>query len=361
MLISDDLVFITGATGFVGSSTLLHLLGAGYRVRAAVRSKAEIASILAQPQIQALSPGPRLTFAVVPDITVAGAYDDAIEEATHAIHIASPTPSGGEVIPPEQHIPHFFSPAAWGTLNMLEAANKAGTVRRVVITSSIMALAPLEEVEGTQPRSPEAAITPKDRTASTLGPWKSTFAAYAASKVSALREAETWLENEKHGFDVVHLFPGFVLGRNESATTAAEAMRCTNSLLLGLLLGGQFGPRLGFAVHIDDVSRAHVEALNPQLPGNRGFILGQPVWWDDAIDIAKRVCPDAFESRMFVDDGSVVTTHLPVDTSETEVAFGFKLANLEDMVKSVLGQFLTLRAAEGAQGASTGVYGDMSA
>lgn len=344
MVSSNDLVLITGGTGFVGSCTLLRLLKAGYRVRAAVRSEAKIESVLARPQIQAaLNPGSRLTFVIVPDITAPGAYDDAVEGVTHIIHIASPLASGGNAVPLHLHNQHFIQPAVRGTLNLLEAANYAGTVRRVVITSSFVALVPMDELDGTRKRDPRRPVSPDDRIPFAPGPYQSEFAAYAASKVAALQQAEAWIERERPPFDVVHLHPGFVLGRNDTATTTGQAMQGTNSVVLALLLGKRFGPYVGATVYANDVARAHVAALDPRVFGNQSYILSQPARWDDAIGIAQRAFPDALKTKLLVKGGSVTTTYLPMDASLTEETFGFRFASYERQVKSVVDQFLELR------------------
>ncbi|KAK4184905.1 hypothetical protein QBC35DRAFT_504880 [Podospora australis] len=343
MVSSKDLVLITGATGHVGSCTLLHLLRQGYRVRAAVRSTAKAAAVLARPQIQALNPGSRLTFTIVPDITAPGAYDEAVEGTTHIIHIASPLASAGNGIPLDQHDAHFIQPAVRGTLNMLEAANLGGTVRRVVITSSFIALVPMEELNGTRRRDPSKAVGPNDRIPLAPGPYESEFAAYAASKVAALQQAEAWMERERPPFDVVHLHPGFVLGRNDTATSVGQFMHSTNSVVLALLLGKRFGPFAGATVHAQDVARAHVSALDPTVFGNQSYILSQSAWWNDAVAIAKREFPEAFEKKFLVTGGSVITTDLPIDASLTEETFGFKFASYKEQVKSVVEHYLELR------------------
>lgn len=339
---SRDLVLITGATGHVGSCTLLHLLENGHHVRAAVRSEAKRDSVLARPQIQALNPGPRLEFVIVPDITVPGAYDIAAEGCTHIIHIASPLATGDSV-PPEKHDEFFIRPAVQGTINLLEAAQFAGTVRRVVITSSIVALVPVEEMEGTTPRSPVEPVSPMDRIPFQPGPYKDTFSAYAASKVASLHHAEAWMARERPAFDAVYLHPGFVLGRNDTAESPAEAMQGTNSVVLALLLGKKFGPYAGATVYAEDVARAHLASLDPTVLGNQGYILSQPARWNEARSIVRKEYPEAVKRKLLVTGGSVKTILLPVDTSLTEETFGFKFTPYEEQVKSVVGQFLELR------------------
>ena len=299
--------------------------------------------MLDRPEVQALNPGSRLSFVIVPDITAPGAYDHAVDGITHMIHIASPLATGDNNVKPHQHEAHFIQPAIRGTLNLLEAANLCGTVRRVVITSSIVALVPCEEMEGTRHRSSRRAVKPTDRIPLVPGPYHSEFAAYAASKVAALHEAESWMERERPAFDVVHLHPGFVLGRNDSATTWTQAMQGTNGLVLALLLGKRFGPYAGATVHADDVARVHVASLDPTVLGNQSYILSRQARWNDAKEIARREFPEAFKKRMLFNGGSVKTIDVPIDSSLTEETFGFRFASYEEQVKSTVSQFLDLR------------------
>lgn len=342
MRYSKDLVLITGATGHVGSCTLLHLLRAGYHVRAAVRSEAKIAAVLARPQIRALNPGPRLSFTIVPDITTPGAYDKAVEGVTHVIHIASPLATGDRV-PLDQHEEYFIQPAVRGTLNLLEASDLVGTVRRVVITSSIVALVPVEELEGTRKRDPRNPVQPSDRIPFMPGPYHSEFAAYAASKVASLHHAEAWIERERPAFDAVYLHPGFVLGPNDAITTPAQAMQGTNAVVLALLRGKKFGPYAGATVHADDVARAHVLSLDPTVLGNQSYILSQPARWNDAREVARREFGDAIKSRQLAMGGSVKTHPVPMDASLTEETFGFQFIGYDEQVRSTVRQFLDLR------------------
>jgi len=339
---SRDLVLITGATGHIGSCTLLHLLRHGYHVRAVVRSEAKIAAVLSRPQIHELNPGSRLTFALVPDISVPGAYDQAVEGVTHIIHLASPIATG-DSIPGDLHENFFIRPAVQGTINLLKAADMVGTVRRVVITSSIVALIPYAEMEGLTKRNPLYPISANDRIPFVPGPYESTFAAYAASKVAALHHAEAWMARERPAFDVVYLHPGFVLGRNDNATSHRQVMQGTNSVVLALLLGKRFGPYPGITVHVEDVAKAHVKSLAPSVAGNQSYILGRSSRWNEAREITRRCYPEAIKRKMFVMGGGVKTTRIPVDTSLTEATFKIDFVSYEEQVKSIVNQYLELR------------------
>ncbi|KAI9768499.1 MAG: hypothetical protein M1840_004909 [Geoglossum simile] len=346
---ASTLVLITGATGHVGFRTLIHALSAGYTVRAAVRSQTKANTILSHPHIQSLNPGSRLTFAIVPDIVAPFAYDKATTGVHYIIHIASPLTANYEVALIDQDA-HYIQPAVRGTLGMLEAARKSGTVRRVVVTSSIVALVSIPQMEGLERL--DRPVQPTDRVPFTPGPYENEFAAYAASKVASLQAAESWMWTNRPSFDVVYLHPSFVEGRNDLATNMRGALTGTNALILGIMLGKQFGTYAGATVHNEDVARVHVQALNPEIPGNRSYILSQPTRWNDAKDIARRTFPEAVQKRTLPNCGSTITHELAVDASLTERTFGFTHLGYEEQVKSVVEHYLEMRA-RGSKGFHT--------
>lgn len=342
------LVLITGANGHIGFRVLIHALRAGYAVRAAVRSEAKAALILSRPQIQALQPGSRLAFVIVPDITAPNAYTEAVQGVDMVIHVASPLMKGHSV-PLSQHQEYFIEPARRGTLALLEAARQTPSMRRVVITSSIVALAPIAHLEGTEKRT--RPIGPDDRTPFVEGPYESEFAAYTASKVAALEAAESWMRRERPRFDLVHLHPSFVLGRNDMATSAAEAMRGSNGVVIAMLLGKKFGARPGASVHVEDVARAHVRALDASsVPGDRSYVLSRPAEWHRAVDVARRDFAPMMKRRLLVATGSVESVPLDVDTRLTDAALGGgSFLSFETQVRSLVRQFAELRSAPAAR------------
>ncbi len=84
-----------------------------------------------------LAPGSRLQFTFVPDILADGAYDEAVKDVKYIIHIASPIAKETE-----DYERDVIQPAVKGTTNILKSALKAPTVKRIVITSSILAVIP---------------------------------------------------------------------------------------------------------------------------------------------------------------------------------------------------------------------------
>jgi nucleoside-diphosphate-sugar epimerase len=341
----SNLVFITGGTGHIGFRVIVDTLKAGYSVRAAVRSQEKANKILLTPSIKALDSGPRLEFVTIPNLLVDGAYDEAIKGATYAIHVASPIEerhSEGA-----SYAETLVEPAIRGTLNMLEAAKQTGTIRRVVITSSIEAIVP----ENVFMSGSATIFNEKNRTPSVPGPYHNTADAYSAGKIAALNGTEAWIAREKDAikFDVVNIFPGFVLGRNEFITSASDAIRGTNKVVLGPVTGLDVGATPGFSVHLQDVAMAHVKSLNPEVPGNRGYLLIsgglEGTRWEDMFEVVERHFSEAVKVGDIPNSGKISSIPLKIDTSETEKALGFRHRSFEEQVKDVVGHYLELKEA----------------
>jgi nucleoside-diphosphate-sugar epimerase len=336
-----NLVLITGVTGHIGFRTLIQALEAGYWVRAAVRSHSKAQTILSNPKIQALNAGLRLTFTIVPNLACLSAYDEAVEGCRFIIHIASPLMMG-KLPPGKDEHAYFIRPAVRGTLGMLKAAKKCGTVRRVVITSSLVAIVPLAQLTGAE--WTDRAVQPTDRIPFVEGPYESEFAAYAASKVAALSAAENWMRTQNPKFDVVHLHPSFVQGRNDLAAHTRDAMKGTNSIILGMALGKKMGSIASASVHNDDVARVHVQTLDSQIPGNQSYILSQDTNWDDVRSIVDAEFPEAVKARILPNSGQSETHELIIDASLTEKIFDFQHVGLYEQVQSVVGHYLELKS-----------------
>jgi FlaA1/EpsC-like NDP-sugar epimerase len=132
---SQPLIFITGATGFIGSHVVQQTLAAGYKVRLSVRKEAQIDGIRNLFSEHVVN----LDFAVISDFTIPGAFDKALENVTYIFHLASPMPGKGS-----DFETGYLNPAVQGTIALLDAAKKVDTVKRVVIVSSLLALVPLD-------------------------------------------------------------------------------------------------------------------------------------------------------------------------------------------------------------------------
>ncbi|TKA67543.1 hypothetical protein B0A49_07626 [Cryomyces minteri] len=343
--VSGDVVLITGATGHIGFIVLQLALKAGYSVRAAVRSQEKADSLSSSPLIKALEPASRLSFVIVPDLSAPSAYDEAAQGAKYVIHLASPIPMKGYTAP-EDCERVFVIPAIKGTLEMLEAAKRSGTVQRVVITSSVIALMTFKDFSQ---GGNAATFTADSRVPTPPNLYSGDFEAYAASKVAALNESEAWMARETLAFDLVNIMPSFVFGRNNLVTDVKDVVSGSNSALLSFLLGNKAeSPLGGHSVHVDDVARTHLLALNPNVGGNQSFVTSAQtpngMVWEDAFKFVAVHFPAAVAGGTLPCNGSQPTYDQKVDSSKTEEVFGFKHQSYEEQVKSAVGHYLELAA-----------------
>ena len=132
----QQLVLVTGGTGFLGGWTIATAFQHGFRVRTTVRSlkrKDELRQMIKNagtPSEQVES----LEF-VQADLTSSEGWTEACKDCDYVLHVASPFPAG-----PPKHEDDLIIPARDGTLRVLKAAKQAGTVKRVVVTSSFAAI-----------------------------------------------------------------------------------------------------------------------------------------------------------------------------------------------------------------------------
>jgi dihydroflavonol-4-reductase len=236
-----DLVVLTGITGFVAKHIAVKLLNAGYAVRGTLRDLSREGEVRAA--IAPHADTAKLSFAAL-DLNRDDGWIAAMQGASALMHTASPFP----IVAPA-HPDDLIRPAVQGTLRALSAARAAG-IRRIIVTSSIVALVDSRHrgvMDETHWCDVEAIGT----------------SAYTKSKTSAERAA--WNYCTQHGMDLTTINPGFIIGPpldshyGSSISVIARLLRGRDPML----------PNIGFAmVDVRDVAEAHVRAL--QRPNTAG-------------------------------------------------------------------------------------------
>lgn len=250
-------VLVTGATGFIAGHCVEELLTHGYAVRGTVRNLAT--ADVAHLHALARRTGGSLEL-VEARLDAEAGWAEAVDGCAYVWHLASPNPP--EATRNEDEV---IRPAVDGTLHVLRAAAASGTVRRVVLTSSIDAIT--HGHDRTQPRvRTEADWSEVDRSAP-----------YPKSKVYAERAAWEFVRDQE--LELVTINPGLVLG------PLMRAQRTTSIEVVRFLLARETPavPRLGFAVvDVRDVARAHRLAMElPEAAGNRYICAGEHLWMGD--------------------------------------------------------------------------------
>jgi nucleoside-diphosphate-sugar epimerase len=129
----------------IGFRILVQLLEAGYNVRAASRNQAGFERLSSLSQVASFKT--QLSSVVVPDITVPGAYDEAVKGVKYIIHVASPLAGKNAGTDYEASM---IRPAIQGTVGILESASKTTGIARVVITASVASLASTPRLQSGQ-------------------------------------------------------------------------------------------------------------------------------------------------------------------------------------------------------------------
>lgn len=315
---AGELVLLTGGTGFLGCAILVDLLKSGYRVRVAARSQAKIDRVLAAPSISALDPPTtQLMFVIVPDMTAIGAYDDTVQGVDFIIHAAAPVSIGEGPAPQKDQLEEFFvKTSVKGNLGILKSAKEKGkTVKRIIMTSSTVAIAPTDVyVTG---KGSEVVRGPETRVDVPAPPYDSELHAYCVGKAASLNASEEFIRDNATSFDLISIIPSWIFGKDELVTDTKDIRSgSTHALINGLLTGNQGVAAVGNAVLCADVARAHVRALDPNIKGNQSFLLNTEVKWEDTIPIAKAYFPDAFKSGLFREGAPQPTIPLKWDSSK---------------------------------------------
>ena len=128
----DELVLVTGATGYLASHVIKQLLERGHRVRGTVRDLGNTKKC--EPIRQLVADCKHPIELVEANLTDENAWSASVAGCAYVIHTASPIPS---TLPDDEN--ELIVPAVNGVLNVLKAAEEHN-VKRVVLTSSITAI-----------------------------------------------------------------------------------------------------------------------------------------------------------------------------------------------------------------------------
>jgi nucleoside-diphosphate-sugar epimerase len=118
----------------------MYALKTGYRVRAIVRRHDAIDTIKSGPSVQPYLNLNLIEYAIVPDNTVQDAYDEPLVGVDYVVHIAGAWPMPH--LHPDNDIYHPFITS---TKSLISAAQKSGTVKRMVFTQAGAGLVDAED------------------------------------------------------------------------------------------------------------------------------------------------------------------------------------------------------------------------
>lgn len=265
-------VLVTGATGYVAGWIVKRLLEEGVTVHAAVRNPNDRSKVRHLDELAAKLPGTIRYFKA--DLLDQGSFAEAMAGCRIVFHTASPFTLN--IQDPQKEL---VDPALLGTRNVLETANRIGSVKRVVLTSSCAAI-----------YGDNADINATPGGVFTEEVWNSSsslaHAPYSYSKAVAEREA--WeIAGRQSGWELVVVNPSLVIGPGVNPYGTSESFNIVRQMGDGRMKAGV--PDLGLgAVDVRDLAEAHLRAAYlPQAKG-RHIISGHNT---SLLGIAKALLP----------------------------------------------------------------------
>jgi len=264
IMITNKPICVTGASGFIASYVIRELLDNGYTVRATVRGLTKGNNY---EYLTSLSGAAERLELVQGELLTEGSYDEAIAGCEYVIHTASPYVL--DVKDPQHDL---VDPALKGTLNVLQACGKSGSVKKVVLTSSVAAVFD-EPISG-------HVYTEKD--------WNETSSLtrnpYFYSKTLAERSAWDYIEKENPAFELVVVNPGVVIG-----PSLVPSLNTSNQILRDVLAGTYpmiMSISWGF-VDVRDVAHAHILAMENEKAKGRYLCTSETLGMSEVVSILR--------------------------------------------------------------------------
>ena len=272
-------VMITGATGYLASWIVKMLLDDGIKVHAAVRDPSDQAKVEHLNSIAEESEADLKLFKA--DLLKSASFDEAVANCELIIHTASPF-SITNVKDPEEEL---IRPAKEGTVNVLESVNRSASAKRVVLTSSVVAVygdsIDIETTSGGK-------FTESD--------WNQTSSPnhrpYPFSKTVA--EKEAWqMVKEQNQWDLVTINPGWILGPSLTKRVDSASIKTMIQFADGSYKNGV--PELwNGIVDVRDAAKAHIKAgFTPEANG-RHILVSEEATLLDLSKILRKNFGDQF-------------------------------------------------------------------
>nr|APG32497.1 putative cinnamoyl-CoA reductase 2 [Freesia hybrid cultivar] len=310
---TGKVVCVTGASGYIASWLVKLLLARGYTVKATVRDPADPKKT---EHLRALDGANERLHLFKANLLEEGSFEAVVDGCDGIFHTASPFYHA--VTDPQTEL---IDPAVKGTLNVLGSCVKNPSIKRVVVTSSIAAVAYNE-----RPRTPDVIVDETWFSSPEL--LKQIKNWYALSKT--LAEEAAWKFSKDNGIDMVTINPAMVIGPLLQPT-----MNTSSAAVLNFINGASTFPNLSFGwVNVQDVANAHILAYEVPAASGRYCLVERVVHHADFVKIIHEIYPSLQLPQKCADDKPFVPTY-QVSKEKTK-GLGVDYIPLETSIKETI-------------------------
>jgi len=252
-------VLVTGGTGYLASWIIKQLLDEGREVRTTVRNLSQKDKFAHLTAISVKSKGILQFFEA--DLLKPGSFSEAMKGCELVIHAASPFKISGVKNAQKE----LVEPALEGTRNVLESVNKTESVKRVVLTSSVVAI---------YGDAVDLAKTQNGIFTEEQWNFSSSVDHQPYSYSKTLAEKLAWeMAGEQNRWDLLVINPGFIMGPSLSKRTDSTSIDMMIQMATGKFKTGAPSGDLGF-VDVRDVAQAHILAGFSSTASGRHICVG---------------------------------------------------------------------------------------
>ncbi|CAB4253020.1 similar to Saccharomyces cerevisiae YOL151W GRE2 3-methylbutanal reductase and NADPH-dependent methylglyoxal reductase (D-lactaldehyde dehydrogenase) [Maudiozyma barnettii] len=334
-------VFVSGATGFIAQHIVDQLLEQDYKVIASARTEAKA------NELSKNFNNPNLTTVVTGDMSKLDAFDPAFKQygsqIKYVIHAASPVTF--EVENTERDI---LIPAVNGTKGILESIKKyaANTVERIVMTSSVAAISTFSESLDPKAFANEDSWNTYTWESAQVSP----IDAYFGSKKFAEEYFWEFLEKNKDTLNIKAstVMPVFVFGPQMFDSSVKSKLNVSSEVINKLIhtpVDGKISPSLAKFIHVKDVAKAHVLAMQKdELIGKRLLLSEANYNSQDILNYLNNDFP-VLKGKIPVGEPDQTAEGKPskditYDNSKSRELLGFKFRSLKQAVDDTAAQVL---------------------
>ena len=272
-------ILVTGGAGYIGSWIVKLLVEQGNTVRVSVRDKSKTEKYQHILDLEKTNPGKVELWEA--NLTTPNSFDEVAKGCDSIIHVASPF-----TLDTKNAQENLINPALQGTQNVLNAATKSGTVKRIVTTSSC-AVIYSDNIDMSEKNLTEF-TEEVNNTDSSIS-----HNPYSYSKVLAEQESIK-ISKEQDQWSLAIINPAFVMGPGFAKESNSGSITFMKEVLEGKYKMG--APELYFCfVDVRDVAKAHILALENENAKGRHIICGANMTMLDMTKIIEKNYPKQFK------------------------------------------------------------------